>query len=257
MSFASIFRIAVPQESTYFGGVMITANRQQGSVTFEYSDTGENRSTSDKPSKSSIVSTGFVVSSQYCHFLSVPWSDLLLDTKAVDLYYRGAFAEVYGDVVTKAQFAAADEPQGQARVVCALDSSVIDSLLAWSDRNGRQVSFVRPVVQVAFEFFRAGMTGASGLFALREPSVLSLLTWENGRVAEIDTFSVSDQDWKTRLDDEVARIRLQSGNAGKLYLADPWSDGVSVEGEDACVLQWPAFSMASPDPMCRLATCGL
>jgi len=255
MKLPSFLPATARQESAYLDDGLAIAVRDKGTVAFERADfLSVDASASADKTRST---TGFAIGGRFCRFVSLPWSELLLDSAAAAAYYHSAFTEVYGDVAPGTSFAAADEARGQARVVCALEPSLVDAVQAWAASHGRRVAFIRPAVQVAFASFRAQMQGEAGFFALREATELSLLCWEAGRVAEVDVFPIDGRDWRSRLDDEVTRARLQSGNAGVLYVADAWSGDAEIPGGDAIVLSWPAFATAAPNPMSRLATCGL
>lgn len=175
MKWSSFLRQPMRHESACLDDGMAIAVRDKEELTFARADLGVDDLVAEISAGKTRRATGFVVGGRFCRFVSVPWSDHLLDSESVNLHYRNAFADVFGDVASGTLFAAADEPHGQARVVCALENGLIEALRAWAVRHGRQVAFVRPAVQVAFEFFRQQMQGEAGVFALREPTVLSLL----------------------------------------------------------------------------------
>ncbi len=247
---------ASPRESAYLhAGLAVVRSNKEG-VSFESTRFALDASVVELPVAKFRQATGFLISSRFCRFVSVPWSDFLLDSEVS--CYHNAFAEAYGEVAPGTRFAAADEAYGQARVVCALDGALLADLEGWAARHERRTAYVRPAVQVAFEFFRRQMSGTAGVFALREASVLSLVYWESGRVTEVDTFALAGGDWKSRLVHEVRRARLHSGNSGRLYVADAWKDAARARIKDAVVLRWTsACAKAAPDPVFRLASCGL
>ena len=97
---------------------------------------------------------GFVVSNNYCRYISLPWSDVMLAKQTRLAYLRSAFAEIYGNAAYDWEMTVQAAPYGQSRIACAMDSAVLQTLRQECAASGARILFCRPYFDKALDFFR-------------------------------------------------------------------------------------------------------
>ncbi len=123
-------------------------------------------------SEGMTVRASVVVSSHYCRYLSLPWSDALLDNAAGSAYLRQAFADVYGDRAGDWEIAVPDMPYGQTVVACGIERSILDALR--DPAIVSRLTNVRPYFSAALDAFRKQITSADAVFALIEEGLMTV-----------------------------------------------------------------------------------
>lgn len=144
-------------------------------------------------------------------FLSVPWSDELMDGRGAQHYLRAQFGAVFGDVSEQWAFAAEDLPRRQPRLACAVDGELLDALRQMAQAQGARIDSVTPWLVTAFNCAREDMA-TDGWFAAIEPGRLALVEVRSGGARQ-----VALQNWQgdgaAAVERSVSRAALRAGGA--------------------------------------------
>lgn len=200
---------------------------------------------------------GLVLSSHYCRYLSVPWSDALLDTATGREYLRQAFVDVYGDSASDWEISFPDMPYGQTVVACAVERAVLEQVrdVAIAPR----LTHVRPYFSAAHEAFRKEIDAANAVFAVVEEGLMTVGRICERSVVEVDVLSVGAA-WPAILVAWLSRTALLEGETGQVFVLCPpaWRGSAPQgAGADWRFLEWPESvrEMVAANPALALAAC--
>lgn len=163
---------------------------------------------------------GVVVSSEACHFLSLPWSSDLMDQETGSSYARNAFVATFGNVAAGWQLAVGDGAFGRRRLACG----ALPEWFGGTLKGGAswRIEWARPSIERAFARFRQHLKEESGALAFPDGNGVGLARWEAGDIVEarhldgVDPF-VSLESWQ-------ARSELETGHRFKLYWIAPGAE---------------------------------
>ncbi len=208
-------------------------------------------------SEGMTVRASVVVSSHYCRYLSLPWSDALLDNAAGSAYLRQAFADVYGDRAGDWEIAVPDMPYGQTVVACGIERSILDALR--DPAIVSRLTNVRPYFSAALDAFRKQITSADAVFALIEEGLMTVGRICGRAVVEVEVLPAGDA-WPAILVAWLSRTALLEGEPGTVYVLCPpvWrGDAPEGTGADWHFLEWPdaVRALVADDPALALAAC--
>ncbi len=198
-----------------------------------------------------------VMSSHYCRYLSLPWSDALLDASTAANYLRQAFADVYGDSSANWEIVVPDTPYGQTVVACAVERAVLDQIRDASLAS--RLMHVRPYFSVAYESFRKEIDAENAVFVIVEEGLLTVGRICEYSVVEVDVLPAGDA-WPAVLVAWLSRTALLEGETGPVFVACPpaWRGSAPQEaGADWRFLEWPepVRELVAANPALALAAC--
>lgn len=198
-----------------------------------------------------------VLSSRYCRYLSLPWSDALLDRPASANYLRQAFVDAYGDGAADWYIVIPDTPYGQTVVACAVERAVLDQVRDTSLAS--RLSNVRPYFSAAYELFRKEIDAANAVFAVVEENLMTVGRICERSVVEVDVLSAGEA-WPAVLVAWLSRTALLEGEPGPVFVACPpaWRGSAPQEtGADWRFLEWPepVRELVATNPALALAAC--
>ncbi len=198
-----------------------------------------------------------VLSSHYCRYLSLPWSDVLLDATSGADYLRRAFADAYGDGAADWEIVIPDMSYGQTVVACAVDHAVLDQVRDASLAS--RLTHVRPYFSAAYESFRKQIDAANAVFAVVEEGLMTVGRICERSVVEVDVLPAGDA-WPKILVAWLSRTSLLEGEPGPVFVACPpaWRGSAPQEtGADWRFLEWPepVRELVAANPALSLAAC--
>lgn len=198
-----------------------------------------------------------VLSSHYCRYLSLPWSDALLDTATGREYLRQAFVDVYGDSASDWEIAFPDTPYAQTVVACAVERAVLEQVRDVAIVPG--LTHVRPYFSAAYEAFRKEIDTANAVFAIIEDGLMTVGRICERSVVEVDVLSVGAA-WPAILVAWLSRTALLEGETGQVFVLCPpaWRGSAPQgAGADWRFLEWPESvrEMVAANPALALAAC--
>ncbi|MET3133420.1 hypothetical protein AAKU55_003710 [Oxalobacteraceae bacterium GrIS 1.11] len=171
------------------------------------------------------------LSSRWCRMTLAPWSDALLSEAGAARFLQNQMAALYGEAARAWSIASDDAPYGQARLVCGIESELLQALQSVARVNGHACRVIESVLTVAWRAIAASKPKA---FALVEPGRLVLAAIAGGRIVALQAqpcppawraeLAPAWQRWSLRAPelaaiDEVAVIDL-SGAPGTEHAGD-------------------------------------
>lgn len=225
------------------------------STTNQSSATTALRTLLDK--ENATARANLALSSHYCRYLSLPWSDALLDASSAANYLRQAFADVYGESAADWEFIVPDTPYGQTVVACAVERAVLDQVRDTSLVS--RLAHVRPYFSVAYESFRKEIDAANAVFVIVEEGLMTVGRICERSVVEVDVLQAENA-WPAVLVAWLSRTALLEGEPGPVFVACPpaWRGSAPQEaGADWRFLEWPepVRELVAANPALALAAC--
>lgn len=217
-------------------------------------DAGTNKKPPDR--------VGVVISNGFCRYLSIPWSDVLVESDGGIAYLQRAFAENYGEVARTWEIVCQDAGYGRPRVACAIEKSLLQDIRSACVQKRLNLAFCKPYFDVALSCFRSQITAERGAFAVVEEDVLTIGSWAAGAIVEVDV-EPCESDWPDVLAAWCARSALIDSRSTEVLVVCPpeWLGALDdevgkrgwrvldwPEGLMACVAENPAFAL----PVCAL-----
>ncbi len=198
-----------------------------------------------------------VLSSHYCRYLSLPWSDALLDRSASANYLRQAFVDAYGDGAADWDIVIPESPYGQTVVACAVERAVLDQIRDTSLAS--RFSNVRPYFSAAYESFRKEIDAENAVFVIVEEGLMTVGRICERSVVEVDVLQAENA-WPAVLVAWLSRTALLEGEPGPVFVACPpaWRGSAPQEtGADWRFLEWPepVRELVATNPALALAAC--
>lgn len=203
------------------------------------------------------TNANLVLSSYYCRYLSLPWSDALLDASTAANYLRQAFADVYGDSSANWEIVVPDTPYGQTVVACAVERAVLDQIRDASLAS--RLMHVRPYFSVAYESFCKEIDAENAVFVIVEEGLMTVGRICEYSVVEVDVLPAGDA-WPAVLVAWLSRTSLLEGEPGPVFVACPpaWRGSAPQEtGADWRFLEWPepVRELVAANPALSMAAC--
>lgn len=122
-----------------------------------------------------------VLSSQFVYYTVVPWNPLLNSEAEQKAYATQRLVRVHGDVAQTWRIRLSRAVRGQARVVCAVPSALLDALDAVMKPIGRRFVSVQPHLIVCFNQWARQLDERPRWFAVAEPGQLCLAFLHEGQ----------------------------------------------------------------------------
>jgi hypothetical protein len=116
-----------------------------------------------------------IVGGELARYAVVPWNDGLHGAQRRQQFAAHCLTETYGEPA-RDWTVRVDEPRyGQPALACALDSSLLDGLMALVTARRLVLASLQPALMDAFNAARSRVDGRSCWFALIEPASITLL----------------------------------------------------------------------------------
>ncbi len=135
------------------------------------------------------------LASRWCPMAMAPWSDALLAEPGAARYLQTQLAALYGEGARGWSISADDAPYGQPRLVCGVDSELLQALRHLAAEHGQPCRAIEPVLTLAWRAIAATRPAA---FALVEPGRLVLAAVGGGRIVALHA-QASQDDWRAEL----------------------------------------------------------
>lgn len=157
------------------------------------------------------VSVDVIVGGERCHFLSLPWSDALLQQVDSESYIRAAFVGLYGPIASTWSISVGDGAFGHPRLTCATAPDCLAVVDALADGGGLDVVSIVPSVAFIYAQVRRQLAGVQGVLGFADGAGFSLLRWDEGNVVEAFYLPASTghavvQNWVSRTELAVGPV---------------------------------------------------
>ncbi len=146
-----------------------------------------------------------VLSNHLVRYAVLPWSTALTTDDEWDAYGRHVFGSTYGADSAAWRIRICDGGQGKARVACAVDAALLDSIA-----TVERVASIQPHLMAAFNVRRREFGASPGWFVLHEPGRLTLGHIQNEEWRLLRNRHAGE-DWRVSLDDLLHRETLSGG----------------------------------------------
>lgn len=146
-----------------------------------------------------------VLSSCLARYAVLPWSPVLVNEDEWLAYARHSFASTHGAAAAGWTIRLSRAARGNARVACAIDTALLESL-----RTVRSVISVQPSLMAEFNARRAELAQGSAWLVLQESGRL-LLALIAGGAWKLIRARQANGDWRERLPELLAREHAASG----------------------------------------------
>ncbi|SDN16531.1 hypothetical protein [Pseudomonas jinjuensis] len=184
------------------------------------------------------------LSSHYCRFCLVPWSEQIVAPAELQEYARFCFDEVYGPPEEQWTLCISPEAAGQPRLAAALPEALLEALRGLAGKLGVRLEGVQPYLMAAFNRFARSLPQKDYLFVVAEPSRSTLLLAGDNRWGAVRSLGVADTD--EALDELIAReCELRGGDDAaeplNVFLHAPgrFDDTPQLAGVEVLTLQLP------------------
>ncbi|MNO68744.1 hypothetical protein D3C76_595840 [compost metagenome] len=135
-----------------------------------------------------------LLSSHYCRFCLVPWSEQIVAPSELQEYARFCFEEVYGQSEESWSLCISPEAAGQPRLAAGLPEELLGALRALATNLGVRLGSVQPYLMTAFNRFARSMPQKDYLFIVAEPARSTLLLSTDNRWGAVRSLGVADSD---------------------------------------------------------------
>lgn len=148
------------------------------------------------------------------HYLTLPWSDVLMVEEVGDIYVQEAFLATYGNVANDWALTMTDAPFGRPRLAAAIDAATLQGLGALTETEGLRVVSVVPAVSVIFGEIRHLIRDGAGILGFPDGRGVSLLRWQDHDAVDA---AYLPTDHAAGVEDWMARMELVHGSFGHCY----------------------------------------
>lgn len=156
-----------------------------------------------------------VLSNHLVRYAMLPWSAALSSDEDWMAYARHVFGATYGADAAGWRMRICDGGRGKARVACAADASLLDTIGAVE-----RVASIQPHLMAAFNARRGEFGSEPGWFVLHEPGRLTLGLVADGEWKLLRNRQAAEG-WRDSLNDVLVRESAASGAAacGRVVLS--------------------------------------
>lgn len=149
------------------------------------------------------LSAEVIVGGECCHFLSLPWSDALMEPAESDSYARAAFVGVYGAIASTWSITVADGAYGCLRLACATPPFGLAEVDALEEEGVIRLLSAVPSASFIYGLLRRQLTGPQGVLGFADGAGFSVLRWNESGVVEANFLPATAgygavHDWLTR-----------------------------------------------------------
>jgi hypothetical protein len=148
-----------------------------------------------------------ILSNHLLRYAVLPWSPALVSGDEWMAYARHVFGNTYGSDAASWRVRICDGGRGKARIACAADAALLDSIAAVE-----RVVSIQPHLMTAFNARRGDFGKAPGWFVLHEPGRLTLGLVADGEWKLLRNRQ-APENWRDSLHDLLHRETEASGAA--------------------------------------------
>ena len=167
------------------------------------------------------------LSGRWSQLVLAPWSDALLSEPAASRFLQTQLAALYGDHARGWSVVADDAPYGQTRLVCGVDSTLLQALKDTAAECGHACRVIEPLLGTALRELTAGgqqgwqglvgslslkrqqADGPSGALALVEPGRITMAALRGNHIVAIQSQPASEA-WRLELPQAWQRWTLRT-----------------------------------------------
>lgn len=149
-----------------------------------------------------------VVSDRWLHWLTVPWSGQLLESRSANALYRAHFLAAFDEPDAGFEFSADDAAFGRPRSVAAIDKEYLDGIQVLAVERSATLQSVVPLSVTAWNALKPRMDEPDCAIGVVEKGALSLLTVRDRRIHSVTTRSWSGA-WAVELERTWRRLQLR------------------------------------------------
>lgn len=149
-----------------------------------------------------------VISDSWLNWLTVPWSDLLMNRARSEGYFRVHFEGLLGGDAKEMRYVADDAEFGQPRAVAAIRKEHLDTLTSMALAQGRKLVSLQPLSIATWESIRDAIPVETYILGVIERGSLSLVVVQNRRLQSV-VVERWGGDWILALERFIRRIKLR------------------------------------------------
>ncbi|WP_373886737.1 hypothetical protein [Duganella sp. BJB1802] len=157
------------------------------------------------------------LSGRWSQLVLAPWSDALLSEPSASRFLQTQMAALYGDNARGWSVVGDDAPYGHTRLVCGVDSTLLQALKDVAAECGHACRVIEPLLATALRALEAsqpkrprkGAADAVGALALIEPGRITMAALRDGRIVAIQSQPASEA-WRLELPQAWQRWTLRA-----------------------------------------------
>jgi len=157
------------------------------------------------------------LSGRWSQLVLAPWSDALLSEPSASRFLQTQLAALYGDNARGWSVVGDDAPYGHTRLVCGVDSTLLQALKDVATECGHACRVIEPLLATALRTLEApqpkqrrkGAADAVGALALIEPGRITMAALRDGRIVAIQSQPASEA-WRLELPQAWQRWTLRA-----------------------------------------------
>ncbi len=157
------------------------------------------------------------LSGRWSQLVLAPWSDALLSEPSASRFLQTQLAALYGDNARGWSVVGDDAPYGHTRLVCGVDSTLLQALKDVAAECGQACSVIEPLLGTSLRSLEAsqpkrlrkGAAAVTGALALIEPGRITMAALRDNRVVAIQSQPASEA-WRLELPQAWQRWTLRA-----------------------------------------------
>ncbi|GJJ01285.1 hypothetical protein RugamoR64_18230 [Duganella rhizosphaerae] len=157
------------------------------------------------------------LSGRWSQLVLAPWSEALLSEPSASRFLQTQLAALYGDNARGWSVVGDDAPYGHTRLVCGVDSTLLQALKDVAAECGHACRVIEPLLGTALRAqqvsqakrLRKGTTAATGVLALIEPGRITMAALRDQRIVAIQSQPASEA-WRIELPQAWQRWTLRA-----------------------------------------------
>ncbi|WP_332852913.1 hypothetical protein [Duganella sp. S19_KUP01_CR8] len=157
------------------------------------------------------------LSGRWSQLVLAPWSDALLSEPSAGRFLQTQLAALYGDNARGWSVIGDDAPYGHTRLVCGVDSTLLQALKDVAAEFGHACRVIEPLLGTALRAqessqpirLKKGTATATGALALIEPGRITMAALRDNRIVAIQSQPASEA-WRLELPQAWQRWTLRA-----------------------------------------------
>ncbi|WP_328595546.1 hypothetical protein [Rugamonas rivuli] len=147
------------------------------------------------------------LSGRWSQLVLAPWSDALLSEPSAGRFLQTQLAALYGDNARGWSVVGDDAPYGHTRLVCGVDSTLLQALKDVAAECGHACRVIEPLLGTALRTMEAD--APCGALALVEPGRITMAALRDKRIVAIQSQPASEA-WRLELTQAWQRWTLRA-----------------------------------------------
>lgn len=157
------------------------------------------------------------LSGRWSQLVLAPWSDALLSEPSASRFLQTQLAALYGDNARGWSVVGDDAPYGHTRLVCGVDSTLLQALKDIAAESGHACRVIEPLLGTALRAHEAsqprrlhkGAAASTDALALIEPGRITMAALRDKRIVAIQSQPASEA-WRLELPQAWQRWTLRA-----------------------------------------------